>query len=119
MGVDGAPLGFRATFFGAWTPKLDPHPRSLPRWPCSRAAFRQARRCLSERGRRRVLLRDLELSLLARDGFVRESLPYLAYAHLRFRPGTLPPALRRTLPLGALGICFNCGAPASFCSLER
>ena len=58
---------------------MDPNSRSFPRWPFSRAAFRQARRGLSERGRRRVLLLDFELSRLARDGFVRESLLYLPY----------------------------------------
>src|SRR5206468_1724437 len=81
--------------------------------PFPPATLRQARHGLSELGRRRVLLRDLKLSLLARDGFVRESLLYLAYASLRFRPGALPSARRGTLPLGALGICFSLGVPAS------
>src|SRR5205823_4328631 len=86
---------------------------------CSPAAFRQARHGLSELGCRRILLPDLELSRLARDRLLRESLLYLPYAHPRFRPGALPSAHGRTLPLGALGICFSHGAPASLCSVER
>src|SRR5207237_8397496 len=43
----------------------------------------------------------------------------LPYAHPRFRPGTLPSAHGRTLPLGALGICFSHGAPASLRSEEH
>src|SRR5207253_3640664 len=37
----------------------------------------------------------------------------------RFLPCTLPSSHGRTLPLGALGICFSHGAPASLCSVER
>src|SRR5262249_41519674 len=113
------PLALRAPFFGTRTPRLDPNSRAVLRWPRSRAAFRQARYGLSERGRRRIFLFDLELSRLARDGLLREPLLYLPYADLHFRPRAFPSALGWTLPLGALGICFSRGAPASLCSVER
>src|SRR5260221_3218796 len=99
VGLDRAQLALRALLFGAWSDQLDPNSGPCDCWIVSCPTCGQVPRPASGLCRHGLLLRDFQLSLLARDGFFWKSLFYFSHAYLYFRSRSAARSFCGILPL--------------------